>query len=195
MERSDYLISILVTREDGISGIHGLQVEIWEEGVPKDNCLNKSLTSQNGSIELAFTESDVSVPDGKQVNVYLIIRDRDGQSIYNTQEALRPFVPRKPLEFRIALKDYTLAQHYSRPLSWERPEDHLSPQTKMQQIRQAISLLSPPGETRHFALEETIRCLRPTIDLFENILDDAWCVLQGDPMAAVRIRIGNRKYT
>jgi hypothetical protein len=188
MESSIYLITGRITREDKEIGIHGLLVTAWDYDNFFDNGLGQTLTHQDGSFAISFNESTLGGRFEGPLEVYIKIRDRDGNLIHNTKRHLQTCLRGEPLDYRLALPDKVLERHFSRPLSWERPTGRLAPQAKMKQIEAAISLIAHPGEPDHTTFRQILDCLRPPIDWFDNVLMDAWQVLQGDLSAAARFR-------
>jgi len=58
----------------------------------------------------------------------------------------------------------------------------------LQTIDSAIGLIIPEGMAGHNRYLRAARCPLPEINIFENLLDDAWGVLDGEPSAALHFR-------
>jgi hypothetical protein len=187
MDKHIYAINIVITNRDKSARIHGLLVEAWKRGDLDDDCLGKIYTNRNGTANFIFESNSSAILTGTNIlEVYIKIRDRDGFLIYSTKDEVRTLKPDTVLEYSIVLKEEVLARHFSRPLSWEAPLGRLVPEDKLSQIEEAISFIAPHVEPSREALLRAINDLRPPIDFFDNILQDAWLVLNGDSNALSR---------
>lgn len=181
------MINILTTQNKS-EPIHGLLIEVWIRGSLDDDCIGKVYTNRNGIASLKFEPDDSVISEAPVIEIYLRIRDRDGSLIYSTKEEPRALRPGKPLGYDVVLDKEVLAGHFSRPLSWEAPSGSLVPEERQRHIKAAISLIALPDEPDHEALMKASLDIHPPIDFFDNILQDAWLVLQGDPDALLRFR-------
>jgi len=77
-----------------------------------------------------------------------------------------------------------LAEHERRPSVWEPPQDRLLPDRVRDLIDAAVAAVSPPDRLEHYA--GLVDRLLPPIELFPDILGDAWETIAGDPDATRR---------
>jgi hypothetical protein len=186
--RGTYIITGRITRRDTNEGVHGLQVEAWDEDLRCDDCLGSDLTNRDGSFRIVFREEDFSEPFEGRPEVYLKIRDRDLRLIFDTRSDKCRCEPGKVTEFNLSLVPDILWWHFSRPVSWERPVEPLVPAEIIDEIEEAVELLVPVGAPDHVARLKAVLCAIPLIEVFDQILEDAWRTLQGDLEAAARYR-------
>lgn len=186
---------ILLSEND--QPIHGLLVKAWmifgTEWNSGSQCkypLGCDLTDQNGIYRLGFDESMFS-EDCKckgHLEIRLKIYDRDGHEIHQTHKKIEDCPPDGAFRVDLFLDRMALEEHLSRPLSWDCPDEPLVPGTVMDEIEEAAEVLaSRDGAGPHSALNALL-CAKPSLTLFDNILQDACKTLDGDLRAADRYR-------
>ena len=176
-----YRVSGRVTRTDTAAGIHGLQVEVWAEAAPCDVCLRSALTSCDGSFRIAIADSQVPETVPHDAVVYVKVRDRDCHVIHDTRATTSRCDAGRELVLDIALAPEVLWWHLSRPLSWQPPSGPLVPAEVIDEIREAIGLLEPPGTPGHQAQLRAALCSIPPIARSTISCTDAWSTLQRRP--------------
>jgi hypothetical protein len=186
--RGAYIITGRITRRDTNEGVHGLHVEAWDEDRRCDDCLGSDLTNRDGSFRIEFREEDFSEPFEGRPEVYLKIRDRDLRLIFDTRADKCRCELGKAAELNLSLVPDTLWWHLSRPVSWEKPVEPLVPADIIDEIEEAVELLVPVGAPGHLARLKAVLCAVPLIEVFDQVLDDAWSTLRGDLEAAARYR-------
>jgi hypothetical protein len=132
MKGYGYLVTGHVIRDDNHEPIHGLSVQAWGSyfrpwsgDVLCEICLGEDLTNRNGSFSISFHERDHSKPIEGKLEVYLKIFDRDGRFIYETRKKTVTCDPEERLVFELSLHQDILECHFSRPLSWQCPNEPL----------------------------------------------------------------------
>jgi hypothetical protein len=185
--RGAYKITGRITRRDTNEGVHGLQVEAWNDDRRCDDCLGSDLTNRDGSFRIALREEDFSESKGCP-EVYLKIRDRDLRLIFDTGSDKCRCEPGEVTEFNLSLVPDILWWHLSRPVSWEKPVEPLVPADIIDEIEEAVELLVPVGAPGHVARLTAVLGAVPFIEVFGRVLQDAWSTLRGDLQAAARYR-------
>ncbi|MAT96326.1 MAG: hypothetical protein CL608_04215 [Anaerolineaceae bacterium] len=188
MSHSPYLVKGRLVRRDNQQGIHGLLVEAWDEDISCDDCLGWDLTNRDGSFAISFHEEDFDEPYEGAPEIYLKIRDRDGRLIHDTRSQKRICQPGHTVEINHALVPDTLWWHRQTPVSWECPDDPLLPEIVIEDIQEALTLVTSSRQHGYNQRLEALICTIPPINLLNNIMSDACATLQGDLAAAGRYR-------
>jgi hypothetical protein len=183
-----YVVSGQITRRDTRKGVHGLLVEVWAEGKPCDACLSSGLTNRDGSYRIEVRDEDLPDSVGSDPVLFVKVRDRECRVIHDTRSTMSRCVPGEERVIDLALVPDVLWWHFARPLTWEPPAGALVPADVLDEIREAVGLLAPPGTTGHAARVRAALCSLPPIEAFDHLLGDAWSTLEGDHDAAARLQ-------
>jgi hypothetical protein len=188
MATSKYILTGQITRRDTGAGIHGLVVEAWDDDLSCDDCLGSDLTNRDGSFLIQFRTQDFKEKFEGKLEVYLKVFDRDCRLIYDTQRDKCACDPGEPLQFKISLVPDTLWWHFSRVVSWECPNEGLVPEKIIDEIEEAVAMLTPSIWLGRTAQLNAILSSEPPIRIFDGIVRDACETLQGNLEAAARYR-------
>lgn len=188
MSQSSYRVHGRITRQDNQQGIHGLLVEAWDDDRCGDDCLGWDLTNRDGSYAITFSAADFKEPGEGAPEIYLKIRDRDGRLLLDSRSRKRSCQPGHTVEINLALVPDTLWWHQQTPVSWECPDDPLLPDIVLEDIQEALTLVTSSRQPGYGQRLEALICAIPPINLLNNIMADACATLQGDLVAAGRYR-------
>ena len=167
------------------TGLAGARVEVIDR---KKQVLGAGISGTDGSYRIEFRQRDdpALFKQLETQTVALNARGADGALLvskrYRTVKAgsasLTDFaVPREKLGKFVPVGE---------PL--QRLSGGLIDPAGMGTIDQAIRAIAPPGAAGHNRLLNAARCPLPDIAVFERLLDDAWEVLDGDPLAEREFR-------
>lgn len=187
MDTSTFQIDGRITKENPAIGVHGLLVRVVDTKEKHNAFLGSVYTHQDGRFTINYRRPEVSELFKSKPSFYFKIFDRDENLIHTSCE-VHSFCPGNPLHTEMKLPDEVLEQHFSRSLSLETTKGPLLAREKLTPIWQAIELLARPGTPEHTRLIQISQCPIPPIDHFENLLDDAWDVLNGGVSAERRFR-------
>ncbi len=180
-----YQITGRITKKEGKTGVHGLLIKVLDKDRQFDDLLGSVLTDQEGRFALVYDEDEAPVLFAKRPSFALRVYDRDEVALHTTRKVTR-FQPGKTAHFDIRLADEVLAKHLDRPVSMKRLSGRILDRQKLDAIQQALHFLAQPGTQEYTRLMSLSLCPLPPIDRFENLLDDAWLVLDGDWQAQQR---------
>ena len=179
MAATHQALSGRITRNDNHQGIHGIRVEAWDATQAGDRPIGVALTNIDGSYHIDLPGLDCCDCPA----IFIQLRDRDCRLIHDGCKDRRCCKPGEPLRVDVALAPQVLWWHLSRPLSWAAISEPLVPVRVMQEIEDALETLNLDPAALTLA-----RCVTPPIQIFDNLLHDAWGTLQGDTAAARRYR-------
>ncbi|MDN5859481.1 MAG: hypothetical protein L0H84_12740 [Pseudonocardia sp.] len=163
----EQVVSGRITRADSGEGVHGLGVEV------RDRCsgrrLGAGLTARDG----AYLVCVAAAAD----DVCIVVHDRDGRVVHDGCADCCACPHATPARIDMALAPQALWWHLSAPVSWEHPGPLLDP-VMLPEIAAALALLSVDLPAR----------LVPPLAGFAGVVDDAWAAIDGDVVAAGRVR-------
>lgn len=158
-----------VTSSGDGKGIHGITVRV-AGGSPAA----ATLTHADGAFELSLAR----VP----ADASLEFLDRDGALL--RRQKLRP----SARGVRVKLDAERLSAHLSRPLTLTHVEGRLLPKQRLDALAQFIGRLPKPRRAQYAMLLDDRPCPFPPLDRFDDLLDDAWGTIGGDPFARARFQ-------
>ena len=193
MSFTSLMISGRVTNGENGKPVHGILVQIravfgsgWEHDEECKIDLGCTLTAADGGYVLVVDPG--SIPEHCRCKgpfeLRMKLRDRDGSVIHKTRLKVEDCSCSDIVEFDATLDADDLSCHLSRPLSWAAPEDPFLPDSVFDDIEEALEIADAGrlSERR----ERLFDCVRPTLAIFGDSLDDAWQVLGGDMAARER---------
>jgi hypothetical protein len=172
------------------SGIHGLLISLSNQIGKRQTwgvTLASVLTQRDGSFTLSLQQLESSRLFKFKPTVHLQVFDRDKKLIYTSKKSY-PVEYGKSVDIQIELSAESLANHLSRPITLAMKGGNLLPREKFGSIQRAIGLLAQRGTPEYAHLISISLCPLPTIDGFENLLEDAWGVLDENFVATRRFR-------
>jgi hypothetical protein len=168
------------------AGIQGLLLKAFDPQQKfTEDRLGCTNTHQDGTFLLSFYQKEHPDLFAARPALKLQVYDRDGKHLFTTQQTYVVEVGSSE-QFDLELTTEQVENHLSRPLTLERKTGRLLAKEKLNPIYQSISLLSNPSTPEYLSLMETSFCTLPPIDRFEDLLDDALEVLDGDIPARKR---------
>jgi len=198
VKRGSFRVTGRVTSDDTDEGIHGLRIRAlargpwWRLGpvfgmTRRHEVVATVLTRRDGGFTLEWPGSTIAQLFTRQTVVLLDVSDRDTNLIHTADKATtiqRGKTPSLPL--RLAAQQ--LANHRSRPTTLATTGGPLLPRGVLKSIGLALELLAPRGTPEYLELLGLAYCPLPLIDGYEDLLDDAWGVLNDDFDARQRFR-------
>lgn len=186
-------VSGRVTSNENDQPVHGLLVQIravfgsaWDESKGCKIDLGCTLTEADGRYTLPVDRQ--KIPESCRcegpLELRMKLRDRDGHVVYKARKKVEDCSCDEVVVFDADPDAGDLACHFSRPLSWAAPTRPFLPESVLDDVEEALELA---GDGR--LLEQSDRlfdCVRPTLAIFGNALQDAWQTLDGDLAAAER---------
>ncbi len=182
-----------VTQKENGQPVHGLLVKIravfgnaWHK---RDDCkidLGCVLTAADGRFVLTVDPS--KIPDDCKcegpMELRMKLRDRDGRRIHKARLEVEDCSCSEGINFDVAVPAEELICHLNRPISWVAPDKPFLPDSILDDIEEALELVDAGRlQRKRVDLSE---CVRPTLAIFGNALDDAWHVLKGNIAAKGR---------
>jgi hypothetical protein len=174
---------VVMNAMDG-RGVHGISVRLKAPKRLLANSDRETLSHADGAFELRLDPQAVA----KRVRPSPVLQffDRDGQLLHVQGIPANSFSLRAtPL--RVMLPEAKLAAHLGRLLSIERRSGRLVQQSRLAILTHALSRLQNLDSARYTNLLSERSCPFPPLDHFEDLLDDVWGTLDGNPAAQARL--------
>ena len=170
--------------------IHGILVEGWGDTCSGDKLAGSALTDKAGKYRLELDHLDLEVTGKNRIAIQIMLFDRDGNRIYVSRDK-KQVRPQQPTRVDLRLHDNVLSVHDQQPVSFDSLiEEMPSAHALRSDIEAAIELLAEPGSPRYMNLRRSAFCPAPDIDIMDQLARDAINVLDGNPAAEQRFRLG-----
>ncbi len=197
MSTNTQQLSGRIVQCDNQKPVHGLLVKAWAiygtEWNNDSKCkyqLGCDLSDRNGVYRIVFNDDEFSkkCKCRGHLEIRLKIYDRDGRKIHQLRKKIEDCSPGTVFTVDLCLDREELECHLSRELSWDCPDEPLLPDTILDEIQEAAEVLGKNGSTGSHAGLKALMCAKPSLTLFDNVLQDACRTLDGDIQAAGRYR-------
>ncbi len=167
MANMAWLRGRVASATDG-KGVHGITVRLAGKKPGAG-----TLSHADGAFELPL-------PRRLSANAALEFLDRDNKLL------LRQKLPASANPLKVKLDAGKLSRHLSRPLTLTRLKGRLLPQERLDALGQFFGRLPEPRRAQYAMLLSERPCPFPPLDHFEDLLDDVWGTIGGDPFARER---------
>lgn len=84
-----FIIAGMIRQREDHSGLGGLLVEAYDADLLFDDKLGSSVTTVDGTFRIIYQESDFRDLFERRPDIYLVVRDKEGNKIYSTQQQIR----------------------------------------------------------------------------------------------------------
>jgi len=150
-------------------GVHGVTVRLAGK------------KSGTGTLSHADGAFELLLPRKLPAKAVLEFLDRDGKLL------LRQKLPSPASPLLVRLDAGKLSVHLSRPLTLTRLKGRLLPQERLGALADFVARLPESPRAQYASLLSERPCPFPPLDQFEDLLDDAWGTIGGDPFAHARL--------
>lgn len=165
-------------------GVHGISVRLNAPKLVLTKSDQETLSHADGVFELRLDP----LTDAIRVQPTLALQflDRDAQLLH-VQGVPANFSSPNAAPLRVTLPASKLARHLARSLSIARRSGRLVQESGVIILTHALSRLPNLDSARYANLLSERPCPFPPLDRFEDLLDDVWGTLDGNPAAHARL--------
>lgn len=165
-------------------GIHGICVRLRAPKRLLKKSDQETLSHADGTFELRLGPQTGA--KRARPTLALQFHDRDGQLLH-VQRVPEEFSSPNAPPLCVKLSAPKLASHLARPLSIARRSGRLVKESDVITLTHALSQLPNLDSARYAKLISDRPCPFPPLDRFEDLLDDVWGTLDGNPAAYARL--------
>ena len=174
---------ILNSKKDALIG-----VEIYLINSKTKELIKSTLSGDDGyyyfNIYRKYTPKLFSLITGTKV--ILEVQGKAGRPIAKSELIISN--PKKISIQDIYVNDTSMRNFKPEAELLERISGNILDKSKKELIISALSTLYPPSSPEYIRYSGAVRCPAPDFDNFDNLLDDVWGIIDGDPRAELRFR-------
>lgn len=185
MRERTFVVHGVVTDAVHGKGIHGINVRLTDKKRLLDKLGASTLCHSDGRFTLRFDRKSQAILFRTKPTFRVQFFDRDGVLLHEEPARVR-FAAASNMSIKVAIPNLKIANHLSRPLTLQQRSGRLVPDGRVGIFAHAFARLPNLASARYANFLSDRPCPFPPLDRFDDLLEDIWGTLGGDPFARDR---------
>jgi hypothetical protein len=183
LEKKDFILTGRLISNKNDEGVAGISIHAINSNSKK--IVSKVISNENGGFHFIFRSDEKDLLN----KISIIAYDIDNKEIFKAKEAVKVIYGGQK-EIKLEIEENDIQNHLNKCTSLRPISGRVFPLERLNEIYSAINLYGNTPKKYYFGgdIKPGLTCPFPEFEDYDNVLDDAWGVNQGEMVAIDRFR-------